>query len=107
MSHSPRVSIQECFSKLTDPRRRKVVYPLVNVVTIAICAVLGGADDFARVEVRRHACLPVGRLRMTRGTVARSVANMSSAEYLSNYPIARDGLSWQPSAWRSCVLFGT
>ncbi len=45
-------------------------------------------------------------LRMTRGTVARSVANMSSAESPSNSPIARDGLSWQPSAWRSCVLFG-
>jgi predicted transposase YbfD/YdcC len=46
MSPSPRVSIQQSFSTLTDPRRRKVVYPLVNVVTIAICAVLCGADDF-------------------------------------------------------------
>ena len=49
MSHSSRASIQECFSKLTDPRRRKVVYPLVNVVTIAICAVLCGADDFVAI----------------------------------------------------------
>ncbi len=49
MSHSQRVSIQECFSKLTDPRRRKVVYPLINVVTIAICAVLCGADDFVAI----------------------------------------------------------
>jgi len=49
MSDSPRVSIQQCFSKLTDPRRRKVVYPLVNVVTIAICAVLCGADDFVAI----------------------------------------------------------
>lgn len=49
MSHSHRASIQECFSHLTDPRRRKVVYPLVNVVTIAICAVLCGADDFVAI----------------------------------------------------------
>lgn len=49
MSHSQRASIQECFSKLTDPRRRKVVYPLINVVTIAICAVLCGADDFVAI----------------------------------------------------------
>jgi predicted transposase YbfD/YdcC len=49
MSQSHRASIQECFSDLTDPRRRKVVYPLVNVVTIAICAVLCGADDFVAI----------------------------------------------------------
>jgi len=49
MSQSPRASIQECFSPLTDPRRRKVVYPLINVVTIAICAVLCGADDFVAI----------------------------------------------------------
>ena len=49
MSQTPRVSIQQCFSTLTDPRRRKVTYPLVNVVTIAICAVLSGADDFVAI----------------------------------------------------------
>ena len=49
MSQSRRVSFQECFSTLTDPRCRKVVYPLVNVVTIAICAVLCGADDFVSI----------------------------------------------------------
>ena len=41
--------IHEHFSELTDPRRRKVVYPLVNVVTIALCAVLSGADDFVSI----------------------------------------------------------
>jgi hypothetical protein len=49
MSQSQRVSLKECFSTLTDPRRRKVMYPLVNVVTIAICAVLCGADDFVSI----------------------------------------------------------
>ena len=37
------------FSDLTDPRRRKVVYPLINIVTIAICAVIAGADDFVSI----------------------------------------------------------
>lgn len=49
MSHFPRTTIQTCFARLTDPRRRKVVYPLVNVVTIAVCAVLCGADDFVAI----------------------------------------------------------
>jgi predicted transposase YbfD/YdcC/predicted DNA-binding protein (UPF0251 family) len=41
--------IQDHFVQLTDPRRRKVVYPLINVVTIAICAVICGADDFVAI----------------------------------------------------------
>jgi len=43
------VRIQDHFVNLTDPRRRKVLYPLVNVVTIAICAVICGADDFVAI----------------------------------------------------------
>ena len=41
--------IQDHFAPLTDPRRRKVIYPLINVVTIAICAVICGADDFVAI----------------------------------------------------------
>jgi predicted transposase YbfD/YdcC len=41
--------IEEHFAELTDPRRRKVTYPLINVVTIALCAVLCGADDFVSI----------------------------------------------------------
>jgi predicted transposase YbfD/YdcC len=41
--------IQDHFAQLTDPRRRKVIYPLINVVTIAICAVICGADDFVAI----------------------------------------------------------
>ena len=37
------------FADLTDPRRRKVVYPLINIVAIAICAVIAGADDFVSI----------------------------------------------------------
>ena len=42
-------AIQEHFDELTDPRRRKVVYPLINVVVIAVCAVVSGADDFVAI----------------------------------------------------------
>ena len=47
----PAVSIrlQDHFEELTDPRRREPVYPLLNVVTIAICAVVCGADDFVSI----------------------------------------------------------
>jgi predicted transposase YbfD/YdcC len=47
----PRLSarIQDHFVELTDPRRRKVTYPLINIVTIAICAVVCGADDFVAI----------------------------------------------------------
>lgn len=41
--------IQDHFCELTDPRRREVTYPLMNVVTIAICAVICGADDFVAI----------------------------------------------------------
>ena len=41
--------IQDHFEELTDPRRREAVYPLINIVTIAICAVVSGADDFVSI----------------------------------------------------------
>lgn len=41
--------IQDHFSELTDPRRRKVTYPLMNIVVIAVCAVICGADDFVAI----------------------------------------------------------
>jgi predicted transposase YbfD/YdcC len=49
MSASRSARIQDHFAPLTDPRRRKVVYPLINVVTIALCAVIAGADDFVSI----------------------------------------------------------
>ena len=35
--------IQHHFATLTDPRRRRVTYPLINIVVIAVCAVICGA----------------------------------------------------------------
>jgi predicted transposase YbfD/YdcC len=41
--------IAEHFQELTDPRRREVTYPLINIVVMALCAVLSGADDFVSI----------------------------------------------------------
>jgi predicted transposase YbfD/YdcC len=41
--------IRDHFAPLTDPRRRKVVYPLIDIVIIALCAVIAGADDFVSI----------------------------------------------------------
>ena len=49
MSKPKSVRIADHFAELTDPRRREVVYPLINVVVIAVCAVISGADDFVAI----------------------------------------------------------
>lgn len=49
MSKPKSARIADHFTELTDPRRREVVYPLINVVVIAICAVICGADDFVAI----------------------------------------------------------
>jgi predicted transposase YbfD/YdcC len=41
--------LQDHFTELTDPRRREVTYPLINVIVMAVCAVLCGADDFVAI----------------------------------------------------------
>lgn len=49
MPTKPSPCIQDHFAGLTDPRRRGGTYPLVNIVTIAICAVIYGADEFVGI----------------------------------------------------------
>jgi predicted transposase YbfD/YdcC len=49
VTHEISARIQDHFSSLTDPRRRTVTYPLINIVTIALCAVISGADDFVTI----------------------------------------------------------
>jgi predicted transposase YbfD/YdcC len=49
MSQTKSVTIGDHFAELTDPRRREVTYPLINIVVIAICAVICGADDFVAI----------------------------------------------------------
>lgn len=49
MSQELSARIAEHFQELTDPRRREVKYPLINIVVMALCAVLSGADDFVSI----------------------------------------------------------
>jgi len=49
MARTKSARMQDHFAELTDPRRREVVYPLINVVVIAVCAVICGADDFVAI----------------------------------------------------------
>jgi hypothetical protein len=49
MSDELSTQIKKHFASLTDPRRRKVTHPLINIVTIALCAVIAGADDFVTI----------------------------------------------------------
>lgn len=51
MSRSSSARIDEHFAELIDPRRRKVTYPLINVVVMAVCAVISGADDFVAIAL--------------------------------------------------------
>ncbi len=54
MSKVTSAKIQDHFKELTDPRRREVTYPLINVVMIAVCAVICGADDFVSIAAFGH-----------------------------------------------------
>jgi len=49
MSAKTSAAIEEHFAELTDPRRREGTYPLINIVVIAVCAVVCGADDFVAI----------------------------------------------------------
>ncbi len=49
MAQTQSARIQDHFAELTDPRRREVTYPLINIVVIAVCAVICGADDFVAI----------------------------------------------------------
>jgi len=49
MIQTQSVRIQDHFTDLTDPRRREVTYPLINIVVIALCAVICGSDDFVAI----------------------------------------------------------
>lgn len=47
----PPASIWDCFSQLSDPRRSQGRrHKLIDILTIALCAVLCGADDFTEIE---------------------------------------------------------
>jgi predicted transposase YbfD/YdcC len=44
-------TISKAFGELTDPRiNRRLRHPLVNILTISICAIICGCDDFCAIE---------------------------------------------------------
>lgn len=47
----PVATIRSHFESLTDPRTKESTYPLINIVTMALCAVVCGADDFVAIAV--------------------------------------------------------
>jgi predicted transposase YbfD/YdcC len=52
MDAAPRLSIVEHFASLEDPRlERTKLHPLRSIVTIAICAVIGGAESWDDIEL--------------------------------------------------------
>jgi predicted transposase YbfD/YdcC len=51
MSQQPNTSIDTHFGQLTDPRTGKnIQHPLINIITLAICGVISGADNWVDVE---------------------------------------------------------
>jgi predicted transposase YbfD/YdcC len=56
---APSYSILRCFASLRDPRtsRRPKKHLLLDIVAIAICAVIAGADDWPKIEVFARARL--------------------------------------------------
>ena len=50
MKQNPVATITEHFSELKDPRRYNKWHPLHDIIVIAICAAICGADDWVAVE---------------------------------------------------------
>jgi predicted transposase YbfD/YdcC len=51
MSETPLASIQDCFGDIHDPRVvGRCDYPLIEIITIAICAVVAGANAWTELE---------------------------------------------------------
>ena len=56
MISDPSPRIDHHFQSLSDPRRGKLTHPLINILTIALCATIAGADDFVAMAdwARQH-----------------------------------------------------
>lgn len=51
MNENSLASIEDCFGDLTDKRvQGRCTYPLLEIITIAICAVVAGANSWVEVE---------------------------------------------------------
>jgi hypothetical protein len=46
-----KTTISEHFAEIEDPRiERTKLHPLINIITIVLCAVISGADDWVAIE---------------------------------------------------------
>ena len=62
MQSTAAASIIDNFSELEDPRRYNRRHLLLDIVVIAICATIGGADDWVDVENFGNAKHPVPKV---------------------------------------------
>ena len=46
----PKKTIQSFFENIDDPRRHNKLHKLIDVIIIAICAVVAGADTYEQIE---------------------------------------------------------
>ncbi len=78
MSSTPSPRISDHFLRLTDPRRGKLTHPLINLVTIALCATIAGADDFVAMIAwaRRHRDWLAQFLDLSAGLPSHDCLNM-------------------------------
>jgi predicted transposase YbfD/YdcC len=52
MIEQPKTSIEEHFKNVQDPRvSYLVIHPLINLMTVALCAIIAGADNWTEVAV--------------------------------------------------------
>ncbi|HEX7933507.1 MAG TPA: ISAs1 family transposase [Paraburkholderia sp.] len=67
--HDDVLSIEEAFGDLTDPRSRTSAYDLTQMLVVALCAILSGADSWVAIQMwgeeklawlRRHIPLEQG-----------------------------------------------
>ncbi|MDZ4877250.1 MAG: hypothetical protein CLLPBCKN_006685 [Chroococcidiopsis cubana SAG 39.79] len=52
MKLKPKISIADHFAQMSDPRvERTKRHKLIDIITIAICAVICGADTWVDIEI--------------------------------------------------------
>src|SRR5215210_3457799 len=89
MEHSPQTSIDVYFGRLSDPRvERTRAHRLSDLLTIALCAILCGANDWVAVETfgNAKAAWPRSFLRLPGGipshdTFGRVFARLDPSEF--------------------------
>jgi len=82
--------IEVHFRPLTDPRRRRPVYPLINIVVIAICAVICGADDLWELYDTRSDSSLVDNLAASRPRLLAELQEVFMKEAAKNHALPID-----------------